>query len=238
MGTKWSEIITEHAMVFIDDIRLREKAEDNYALFLREMSLYMRNAIPAFNRPPEVRAFLEQGVKDASFDDFAWESTLDSLNAETSVDTGCVGYDLFSCAVREEQEDGTVVFTHYDSAEYDPESGIVTFPAQVDIGIVYDMDFYSDGEFAHDLTPTQKRILGLCVASVWDERFFRNWLADMPKVHDRSFDTPNESQYMEKGTKKKIQNLGLLNEELRKYEQDCAYARAFRGRSSRGYELI
>ena len=88
-----------------------------------------------------------------------------------------------------------------------------------------------------DLTAEQKRLLGLCVASVWDERFFRNWLSDAPKDHDRSFNPPNEPQYMEKGSKKKLQNRGLLNEELRKYEQDCLYATAFR-RSARQMELI
>ena len=42
---------------------------------------------------------------------------------------------------------------------------------------------------------------------------------------------------MEKGSKKKLQNRGLLNQELRKYEQDCLYATAFR-RSARQMELI
>jgi len=56
-------------------------------------------------------------------------------------------------------------------------------------------------------------------------------------VHDRSFNAPNEAQYMEKGNKKKLQNRGLLNEELSKYAQDCEYANVFRRRRGR-FELI
>lgn len=46
MGTKWSEIISNHAMLEIDDVRLQEDAANNPAAFLRRMSLYMVNAIP------------------------------------------------------------------------------------------------------------------------------------------------------------------------------------------------
>lgn len=237
MGTKWSEIITEHAMVFIDDVRLSEKAEENYALFLREMSLYMKNAVPVFDRPPEMRDYLSVGMTEARYTDAQWTSTIESLGDATTVETGNIGYDAFSCAIRETQADGTVILTPYDGAEYDRETGDVSFPAQKDIGIEYDMDFYADGEFPHDLSAAQKRILGLCVACVWDERFFRDWLKDAPKVHDRSFNAPNEAQYMEKGNKKKLQNRGLLNEELSKYAQDCEYANVFRGRRGR-FELI
>lgn len=46
MGTKWSEVISNHAMVAIDDVRLQEEAANDPAAFLRRMSLYMVNAIP------------------------------------------------------------------------------------------------------------------------------------------------------------------------------------------------
>lgn len=238
MGTAWSEIISDHAMVVIDDIRLTEQAAENPARFLRRMSLYVKNGIPLFNRPPEMRTYLLEGMTEPEYGDSVWTTDLNSLGNETKVDTGLRGYECFSCAMREEQEDGSVALVPYSGASYDPETGIVTFGAQKDIGIIYEMDFYTDGSFAHDLTAAQKRILGLCVASVWDERFFRNWLNDAPKVHDRSFNAPNESQYMEKGNKKKLQNRGLLNEELRKYEQDCEYATVFRGRGNRPRVLV
>ena len=42
MGTSWSEIISDHAMVFIDDVRLTDQAAESPARFLRRMSLYMK----------------------------------------------------------------------------------------------------------------------------------------------------------------------------------------------------
>lgn len=237
MGTAWSEVISDHAMVFIDDVRLMNQAEENPARFLRRMSLYMKNAIPLFSRPPEMIAYLKEGLTEPDYRDGAWVSDLQSLAGETKVETGFTGYELFSCAERVTEPDGTVILIPYPEASYDSETGEVTFPQQRDAGISYEMDFYTDGTFAHDLTAEQKRLLGLCIASVWDERFFRNWLNDAPKVHDRSFDAPNEPQYMEKGNKKKLQNRSLLNEELRKYEQDCTYATVFRAQRRR-MELI
>ena len=35
MGTKWSEVISNHAMVAIDDVRLQEEAANDPAAFLR-----------------------------------------------------------------------------------------------------------------------------------------------------------------------------------------------------------
>ena len=37
MGTTWSEIITDYAMVEIDDLRMRAELQDNPALFFRAL---------------------------------------------------------------------------------------------------------------------------------------------------------------------------------------------------------
>ena len=228
MGTKWSEIISEHAMVDINDVRLIERAQMNPARFYREMALYMKNGIPVFNRPPEIKQWLELDMIAPAWGDEVWSSTIESTMEETAVETGMTGYDVFSCVRVEWLENGEAIETPYRGASYDAETGIVTFEAQDAAGVEYSLEFYRDGEFAHELTATQKRILGLCVASAWDERFFRDWLADVAKAHDRSFEAPNEPQYIEKSVKKKAANRSLLNEELRKYEQDCVYLNTFR----------
>lgn len=233
MGTKWSEIISENAMTDINDVRLIELAQENPARFFRKMALYMKNAIPIFNRPPEIRQWLELDMTLPSWDEASWVSTGESTMEETQVATGKTGYSVFSCVKVEWLDNGEAVETTYHGASYDAETGIVTFAAQDAAGVEYSMDFYRDGAFAKDLTATQKRILGLCVASTWDEHFFRDWLADVAKAHDRSFEAPNEPQYMEKSVKKKMANRSLLNEELRKYEQDCAYYNAFRAGNRR-----
>lgn len=236
MGTKWSEIVTNYAMTNIDDVRLQEDAANDPAAFLRRMSLYMENAIPLFNMPPEMTDRLENGIVYPQYGDFYWESTAESTTAETTVDTGMKGYELFSCAVVTQDASGTITYAPYAGAKYDAESGVVTFPTQDGAGISYTLDFYTDGSFAQELTMRQKRILGMCVAAVWDERFYgHNWLNDQMKVKDASFETVNEGTYMEKSSQKHGKNRARLMDELRKYEQDCAHLNVVRrGRKSTG----
>lgn len=121
-------------------------------------------------------------MTEPAYGDSAWVSTLESIAKETKVETGMTGYELFSCAQRAEQPDGSVLLVAYGEAVYDPETGTVTFPPQMDAGLRYEMDFYTDGAFAHDLTAEQKRLLGLCVASVWDERFSATGSATRPRI--------------------------------------------------------
>jgi hypothetical protein len=116
-----------------------------------------------------------------------------------------------------------VTSTPVSGVTYDPETGTVVFPKQETVGLEYNVDFYTDGSFYYDLTEAQKRLLGLAVGVVWDERFSRNWLNLTMKVKDASFDTVNESNYMREVQNRLFMNRHLLNDELRKYEQDVAY---------------
>ena len=75
MGTSWSEIISDHAMVFIDDVRLTDQAAESPVRFLRRMSLYMKNAIPVFTRPPEMVDYLKEGLPEPAYVASAWVST-------------------------------------------------------------------------------------------------------------------------------------------------------------------
>ena len=70
MGTAWAEIVTEYARVEINDIRLQKDAQENPALFFRRMSLYMKNAVPLFNQPPEMQSWLSG--TEPSFGDTTW----------------------------------------------------------------------------------------------------------------------------------------------------------------------
>lgn len=235
MGTKWSEIVSSYAMTEIDDVRLQEEAANVPAAFLRRMSLYMVNAIPLFSLPVQMRAFLKEGLVEPKYGDVFWTSDEKSMSGETALDTGMVGYELFSCAAVEQDVTGGVTSVPYMAAKYDAETGAVTFPPQEAAGVTYTLDFYTDGEFGNDLTMEQKRILGLCVASVWDERFFRNWLNDQMKIKDASFETVNEGSYMREGAAKQEKNRARLLDEMHKYEQDCAHLNVVqRGRGGYG----
>lgn len=223
MGTPWTEIICNYAMPVMDDVRLIDQMGENPALFFRRMALYMDLAIPMVSRPPELDSYLNYELVKPVYDDMIWRSTSESLEGETTVKTTMTGYDLFSCSLREVDESGVVTSTPVSGVTYDPETGTVVFPRQETVGLEYNVDFYTDGSFYYDLTEAQKRILGLAVGVVWDERFSRNWLNLTMKVKDASFDTVNESNYMREVQNRLFMNRHLLNDELRKYEQDVAY---------------
>lgn len=223
MGTPWTEIICNYAMPVMDDVRLIDQMSENPALFFRRMALYMDLAIPMVSRPPELDSYLNYELVKPVYDDMIWRSTSESLEGETTVETTMTGYDLFSCSLREVDESGVVTSTPVSGVTYDPETGTVVFPQQETVGLEYNVDFYTDGSFYYDLTEAQKRLLGLAVGVVWDERFSRNWLNITQKIKDASFDTVNESNYMREVQNRLFMNRHLLNDELRKYEQDVAY---------------
>ena len=220
MATNWSELITDNALVLIDDARLRKELATSPAQFFRKMSLYVEMALPLLNRPPQLFDYIKREMVEPTFDDFEWTSTAESVEAEqTEVDTEKIGYELCSVCILDE-EDGTLM--PYGLATYNAETGIVTFPKQEKEGIIYCMDFYNDGSFA-DLTESMRRLFALAISLVWDERFGRNWLNMQMKIKDASFDTVNESNYIQQTTERTARNKSLFNSELRKYEQDVAY---------------
>lgn len=225
MATTWADIIAA-AMVLIDDVRLEEQLSVSPAQFYRRMVGWVNLAMPKLNKPPELLTFLKSGKVEPKFSDFEWVSTEESTQSEeTVVETGKAGFELCSVTVRVLHDNGTVSLLPYPAAEYDAETGKVTFPKQEAAGIDYDIDFYTDGEFP-DLTETQMRLFALAISTLWDNRFARNWLAIGPKIHDESFDTPNEQQYMEKSSKRLHENMAAFHDELRDYDQLCAYAGA------------
>lgn len=218
MATTWSDIITA-AMQVINDDRWQEQLANDPAQFFRAKSEMVKAALPLLKRPPELLIMLQQSMTPPTYADTEWTSTEASLTAETAVQTGFIGFDLMSCVLR--VDDGTDIVP-YSGATYDAESGVVTFPIQSDQGLEYEIDFYSDGAFA-DLTPSQLRLYSLAVAVVWDEHFTRNYLDLTPKIHDTSFETINEANYIDKSNRRLLENRQSFNDELKDYEQLCAY---------------
>lgn len=213
--TSWSDVITS-ALIYIDDIRLQESLFENPAKFYRKMSAYVTSAMPLVSRPPELLSYIQSEMTSPEFEDYTWVST---LGAEY-IDTGVSGYDIATVSIR--SNDGTEYET-LTGCEYDSETGRINLPEPVlKRGETYEVDFYKDGEF-NELTPSMMRLFGLAIAIVWDERFSRNWLNLQPKIKDASFETINESNYMDKVTVRMKENRQSFNDELRKYEQDNAY---------------
>lgn len=219
--TGWSDIITS-AMTVIDDVRWREDLETSPAMFYRAKSEFVKLALASLNRPPELYMKLIGGMKEPSFADCEWTSTQESTEAQTQYDTGKPGFAL--CSVAMYDAEGTHLLP-YD-ADYNAETGIVTFPIQPQAGIRYAIDLYTDGEFS-GLTVRQNELFAYAVAVVWDTRFERNFLNLQAKIHDSAFNTVNEANYAEKINQRLMRNEQLLRDKLNKYEQDCAYAARF-----------
>lgn len=219
MGTAWAEIITDYAMVEISDTRLSEELKESPALFFRRMDLYMRNAVPYFSSPPEMQSWLSYTAPQ--YADYSW--TGETSSQETVLDTGLIGYELMSVQKIHCDATGNVMWEAYHEAVYNSETGTVTFPAGINAGTEFQIDFYTDGSFDNTLTGEEKRILGLCVALVWNERFTGDWLNRQPKIHDKSFSVGSESAYTRAETERMRTVRAALNDELRRYEQNLAY---------------
>lgn len=223
--TGWSEIICDNAMTLINDERMMDKLTNNPARFFREMSLFMRMAIPRFNRPPEMISWLKRGTPP-QYGSFLW-TVPEGEPGPVAIPTGMTGYEMCSAVIRGEDRYGNPTETPA-AAQYDPETGKITI-AEAIPGTVYDFDFYTDGYFENELTQEMKRLLGLCVQSVWENRFTSAWLPRAAKVSDRSFTPPNEANWTRAQEEKRRSLEAALNEELRHYEQNCAFSRVVNG---------
>lgn len=219
MGTAWAEIITDYAMVEINDIRLQKDAKENPALFLRRMSLYMKNAIPLFSDPPEEQAWLS--ATEPAFADASWVSS--GSEEEETVTTEYRGFDLMSVVQEQTARTGELLLLPYTEAAYDPETGVVTFPGGIPEGTIFRMDFYTDGSFANDLSLAEKRILGKCMALVWEERFSGDWLNMQPKVNDKSFNVGSEANHIRSMTERGKALRAELYAEISRYAQNLQY---------------
>lgn len=214
----YSEIICDYFMVQQEDVRLQDELAENPAGFFRKMALYMKNAIPRFNRPPEAKEWLKH--TDPDYCDLT-TVTEQLLNPGDTVSTGMTGYELMSAGIIEEDDLGTPSYRSVD-AEYDAETGTVTVNEVIEAGRELQFDFYTDGTFDYELTDEMKGILGLCVQYVWEFRFNNDFLPRTPKVHDDSFKTGNESNWIAKGTERMKMLYGQLNSAMVAFEQGLA----------------
>lgn len=218
MATPFSEIIINHAMQDIDDVRWEQELKEDPALFFRRKSVILVNSIPRFNKPPEIMEWLT--FVEAGYDDYIY--TADSAQtAPVVISTGKIGYE--TCSVGKQEEiNNTPVYTPIE-CEYDAETGEVTIQTNLNAGAVIDIDFYTDGYFDNDLTPIQKRILGLCVAENWYSKFSNNWLNSQPKVKDASFEVGSEAGWI-RAVNEKLRMINVaLDGELRRYETTMTY---------------
>lgn len=220
--TTFSDVICNHAMIEIADIRLQKELSTSPARFFRKMSFYMLNAIPRFNRPPEAREWLK--FTAPVYDDFDYQVPGDYSGGELEISTGITGFETVS--VIKTQEDG---YGGYETLPvaiegYDAETGVVTIAdgavaAQDQLSV----DFYTDGYFDRELGYDMKDILGLLVQYAWEFRFANDFLLQQPKIKDKSFDVGNEANHMRATTERMRFLSERINQRLKSFEQNVAY---------------
>lgn len=221
--TTFSEVITDFAMVQIDDERLQALLAENPARFFRKMSLYMINAIPRFTHPPEARIWLR--FTAPTFDDYTYTVTGEE-DGQAEVETGITGYSIASAVYTMDDGYGGLMDVPVPILSSDPETGALTIEISEDIPpeTPIMLDFYTDGLFDRELDYRVKRILGLCVQLEWEMRFVNAFLIQTPKIKDKSFDVGSESNLTRANTERIRMLTDNLNDEMRKFAQDVAYA--------------
>lgn len=222
MVTTFSDIITlALASKVINDLRWEQDFREDAALFLRQKSQAMKFAVTKFNRPPEMREYLE--YTEPSFDDFEY-TTESAITESVEVDTGKTGFEL--CNV------GILSVNKYEEAEYipvfgtlyDAETGKVIIGGEYPAGTVFQFDFYTDGVFVNELNSEIRDILALCLAMVWETGFSGEWLNRTPILQDKTFKRAStESAWTEAQEHKRKALETALNDRLMKYEQNAQY---------------
>ena len=227
MGTSWASVITDDALLLINDLRLNGELAENPALFFRKMAFYMKSAIPRFNRPPEITGWLT--YTEPEYNALVYTVGDEQTEAFT-IPSGLTGYDLMSAGTMSEDVYGNPVYTPFSRADYDPETGEITvtasFEEPVAAGTVLSFDFYTDGAFDNDLTDGQRRILALCLQYVWEQAFADEWLNRAPRAKDRSFDAGNVSSQTRANTERLNAIKRTLDDEMTGYAQSCEYMQA------------
>lgn len=225
--TGWSDIITA-AMQIVDDVRWLDELAVNPAQFYRAKSQLVRLALPMLSKPPELLSYLEKDAKSPAYANMEYSSAEETEAGETlTVPTEYLGYGLCSVSIR--SGDG-LRWSPVQVQNYDAETGEVQFAAPASGAQEYSLDFYTDGEF-QALSAAQLRLFALAVSVVWDNRFQRDWLSNTMKLKDSSFETVNESNYMEKANERFLKNKQAFEDALRGYEQQCAYVSVVNGPS-------
>lgn len=217
MGTLFSDVLTQYAMQFIDDVRWQEQLALNPAQFFRAKSQALIASVPRFNRPPNIQSFLSYTLP--VYGDYSYVVQEEDTFPLT-VATGMKVFDLCSVGTVSVSDSGGVTYTPITDFTYDKTSGNVTIAEGKSVGEQIDFDFYTDGIFNNTLDPTQQRILGLCVAYDWYYRMENAFLNVLNPITDKTFSPRSATAEDKRANTSRMKELGLqLSSELMAYEQ-------------------
>lgn len=219
MSTSWEELEIRATTFIKNDLSLDWDKANRLPVFFNRMKAYMIEAIPKFNRPPEMLEKLA-AYTAPQFESVSY-TTVEGENQ--TVDTGVTGATVFSVGIIEEDDFGDVQYAPVANAEYNAETGIVTLTGAFEAGSQVEIDLYTGGTFEADLNETEKGILAFAIYNRYEHRFDNDVLERQAKIRDSAFTTISEASQTQAGTARQKEVDAQLYGMLRAYQDNVEY---------------
>ena len=224
MGTAWEELEIRATTFIKNDLSLEWDKANRLPVFFNRMKAYMIEAIPKFNRPPEMLDKLAN-YTEPQFESVSYTTVaLEPGQTEQIVDTGVVGANIVSGGIVTTDSFGDVDYTPI-VLYYDAETGEVSIEGEYDAGTVIEIDLYTSGEFAATLNDAEKGILAFAIYNRYEHRFDNDVLERQAKIRDSAFTTISEASQTQAGTARQKEVDAQLYGMLRAYQDNVEYLR-------------
>lgn len=221
MGTSFEKIETRAMMYIKNDITLDQDLATRLPVFYNRMKAYLMAGKAYFNKPPKMPTVLS-AYEEPLFDECIY-TTNEQEPSPITVHTEMLNYDICSAGIIADDVYGVPQYTPMEVQSYNPETGDVVIVSEVEGGTDIVLDFYKTGEFAANLDDEQIEILAYCVYVAWENRFINNVLERTAKIRDSGFTPISEASQMDANTNRNKQVMDVLQDWLRRYEQNCKY---------------
>lgn len=219
MGTTWEELELRATTYIKNDLSLDWDKANRLPVFFNRMRAYMVEAIPKFNRPPEMlqklAAYTAPAFESVSYTTIAGE--------DQTVETEVLGATVVSAGIIETDDFGDVEYTPLTDLEYDPDTGLVTLVGTFEAGSQVEIDLYTGGAFDADLNETEKGILAFAIYNRYEHRFDNDVLERQAKIRDSAFTTISEASQTQAGTARQREVDSQLYAMLRAYQDNVEY---------------
>lgn len=219
MGTTWEELELRATTYIKNDLSLDWDKANRLPVFFNRMMAYMIEAIPKFNRPPEMLAKLS-AYTAPQFESVSY-TTVSGENQQ--IDTGVTGASVFSVGILATDDFGDVSYEPVTGAEYNAETGVVTLNGTYEAGTSIEIDLYTSGTFDAELNDTEKGILAFAIYNRYEHRFDNDVLERQAKIRDSAFTTISEASQTQAGTARQREVDSQLYAMMRAYQDNVEY---------------
>lgn len=228
MGTAWEELEIRATTFIKNDLSLEWDKANRLPVFFNRMKAYMIEAIPKFNRPPEMLDKLSR-YTEPQFETVSYTTEeLPEGETEQEIETNVLGANFVSAGIIAEDSYGDIQFTSVP-IYYDPETGIATLEGQYESGTLIEVDLYTSGGFEAELNDTEKGILAFAIYNRYEHRFDNDVLERQAKIRDSAFTTISEASQTQAGTARQKEVDAQLYGMLRAYQDNVEYLRLKNG---------